>query len=321
MTRSYMGYVSSLTQNTSYAYADATVQTTTYTTAGTHTFNVPTGVDYVIANMIGGGGGTQQGATAGGQGGTSQVQFAAGTITALGGLPIGTTDTSSATVVINEAGNEFGAGSRLTKSGSAVVQVVGGQGAFVRCGGAVTAGGTLTVVVGAGGTAGTNGSAGRAGCVVLEYGAGWKRRVEVFKTTGTYTPATGVTYATAFIRGGGGGAGHGDGGGGDGSSSSVAFAAGTQTALGGQGDAIGRPTPTFIARRGAQDNSSQGAYSQYAASGFASRAIGENGQLLVVSGTVTPGTGITVTVGAGGTTEGGIASAGSGLVWIEYYAP
>jgi hypothetical protein len=321
MSRGLFGYVSGGDTVTAYAYADTVISTTVYSTAGTHTFTVPTGVDYVIANIIGGGGGTQQGATAGGQGGTSSVAFTAGTITALGGLPIGTTDTSSTNVVINESGNRFGAGARLTKTGSAAVRVQGGDGAFIRCGGVVTPGQSLTVVVGAGGTAGTNGAAGRSGIVWLEYGAGSKRRCELFKTTGTFTPPSGVTSATAYIFGGGGGAGHGDGGGSDGSNSSVAFASGTASGLGGQGDAFGRPSPTFIARRGQADNTADGAYTQWATTTAQAWAHGERGQMLVASAAVTAGVGITVTIGAGGSSDSGTTGAGSGVVWIEYFVP
>lgn len=320
MSRGLFGYVSGTDTVTSYAYADTTITTTVYATAGTYTFNVPSGVDYVIANMIGGGGGTQHGATAGGTGGDSSVAFAAGTITAAGGLPVGTTDTSSTTVRINEAGSRYGSGGRTTKDGSSAIRVQGGDGAFIRCGGTVTPGGTLSVVVGAGGTAGTGGSAGKNGIVWLEYGAGSKRRVELFKSTGTFTPPTGVTTVTAYIKGAGGGVGHGDGGGGDGGNSSVAFSAGTQTATGGQGDYFGRPTPTFIARRGSCANGGGGAYSQWATTTATSWAHGEEGQVLITTGSVTPGTGITVTIGAGGSVDSGTA-AGSGVCWIEYFVP
>jgi hypothetical protein len=314
-----MGYVSSLTQNTSYAYADAQYQTTLFTTAGANNWTVPAGVEYVIAHMIGGGGGTQQGATAGGTGGTSSVAFAGGTVTALGGNPYGTTDTSSTNVQTNKTGVNYGDGAMMSKfGGNLVLLTMSGRGAYVVAGGAVTPGATLVVTVGAGGTAGTGGSAGKQGVVWLEYAAGGKRRIETFKTSGTFTPPTGVSYATAYMRGGGGGGGLD--GASDGGDSSVAFAGGTITAEGGSSLLTGRGTPTISVRVSGAANSGEPVRCMAATTSNYWVADGRPSDWLVASGAVTAGVGITVTVGSGGSGDAG-ATGGSGLVVMEYMLP
>jgi hypothetical protein len=297
-------------------------QVVTFTTTGSNTWNVPSNVDYVVAHMIGGGGGTGQGATAGGTGGTSQVAFAAGTITALGGSPMSTTDTSSTTVATNKTGANYGDPAITSKYGSVVTILQANRGAYVRAGGAVTPGGTLTVTVGAGGTAGTNGSAGKQGIVWLEYVPGSKRRIDIFKAGGTWTPPTGVTSAVAYVKGGGGGCGFGDGGGSDGGNSSVAFSSGTITGTGGSGQYYPRGTPAFVIRNcGGAANSGQPVIQSWGSTTNGQILAGLPAEFVMGYGTCTPGVGVTVTIGAGGAADLGASTGGSGLVIIEYNVP
>lgn len=294
-------------------------QVARFTTTGANNWTVPAGVTYVVAHMIGGGGGTHQGATAGGTGGTSSVEFASGTVTALGGNPYGTTDTSSTNTQTNKTGVNFGDGAMMSKfGGNLVLLTMSGRGAYVIAGGAVTPGATLVVNVGAGGTAGTGGSAGKQGIVWLEYAAGDKRRVETFKTSGTFTPPTGVTYATAYMRGGGGGAGLD--GASDGGDSSVAFASGTITAEGGSSLLTGRGTPTISVRVSGATNSGEPVRCMASTTSLYWISEGRASEWNVASGAVTPGVGITVTVGSGGSGDAG-ATGGSGLVVMEYLIP
>jgi len=141
--------------------------------------------------------------------------------------------------------------------------------------------------------------------------------VERFTASGTFTPPAGVTYAIAHILGGGGGVGSGAGAGGN---SSVAFASGTITATGGNSGA-------FTAYQGAGGQGVAGvANSGFGGSGIGNRGIGDegytiiggNGADVVAGGAVTPGTGITVTIGAGGVAGTNGAAGGSGYVWIEF---
>ena len=142
-------------------------------------------------------------------------------------------------------------------------------------------------------------------------------RITRFTVDGTFTPATGVTYAVAYIRAAGGGVGLASAG--TGGTSSVAFAGGTITAAGGIGANVTPGVPNVFSRAGAA-NSGQGA-----AGGVSRDAsndytwIGGNGAEIVAGGAVTPGTGIAVTVGAGGTAGSSGAAGGSGYVYIETY--
>lgn len=141
-------------------------------------------------------------------------------------------------------------------------------------------------------------------------------KVQTFKTSGTFTPPAGVTYAIAHIRGGGGGS-TGSGAAGTGGTSSVAFASGTVTALGGLGVIqSGLGTSAGVS---APDNSGAGSHSEYIWAGAAYTSWGgkqaHDGAYVVAGGDVTAGVGITVTVGNGGT---GTQTGGSGLVYIEY---
>ena len=139
--------------------------------------------------------------------------------------------------------------------------------------------------------------------------------IERFTASGTFTPATGVVYAIAYIQAGGGGVGASSGAGG---TSSVAFAAGTISATGGANSNYANAT-------GADDKTAGAANSGNAAQGVAAGGAGfmgvaQNGALITGGGVVTPATGITVTVGAGGIAGTSGAAGGSGYVFIEYYA-
>ena len=144
--------------------------------------------------------------------------------------------------------------------------------------------------------------------------------VTAFTANGTFTPPAGVTYAIAHIRAGGGGVGFGGTTAGAGGTSSVAFAGGTISATGGNFGQFTRGDDTT--KTAGATNSGQGAF------GYNGRAIttnehnatikGGDGAYIVAGGAVTPGVGITVTVGAGGTAGTSGAAGGSGYVWIEY---
>ena len=144
-------------------------------------------------------------------------------------------------------------------------------------------------------------------------------KVESFTASGTFTPPAGVTYAVATIKGGGGASGSTAGVGG---SSSVAFAAGTQTAVGGSNAtgtiiALGGVTPAVNSGLGAVTASGLWAGSPNIQIGS---LRGGDGATIVAGGVVTPGVGITVTVGAGGTAGAGTVAGGTGYVYISYMA-
>jgi hypothetical protein len=84
----------------------------------------------------------------------------------------------------------------------------------------------------------------------------------LFKSSGTFTPATGVTTVNAYIRGAGGSSNVDATSVGSGGSSSVAFAGGTVTALGGTGRVGSRGSaPAFNTGRSAANNSGDGSLS------------------------------------------------------------
>jgi len=310
----------------------------TFTTTGANNWTVPAGVTYVIANIQAGGGGARNGSSAAGSGGNSSVAFSAGTQTALGGNPCGSPSSNFKTANTNHniTPNDYGAGGKSgfydggspTGGGAFTVSVQGGRGGFLRVGGAVTEGATLVVTVGAGGTAGSNGVAGQQGIVTLEAYSGNKRRCELFTTSGTFTPPAGVTKVMATIVGGAGGMTTTDGTGTAGSSSSVAFSGGTQTALGGQltfhyrlgydqvNNMFNAKAHTGEATTYLHQSTGGGVFTQWGAF-----TEGTRGRRIVVSDTVTPSVGVTVTVGIGGNVQGTANAAASGFVNIEYEVP
>lgn len=153
---------------TSWANLGSVTNVAAFTASGTWT--VPAGVTYAIAHIRAGGGGVGRGA-AGGAGGTSSVAFAGGTVSATGGNGSG---------MYNAAGtNTSRAGQANSGLGASMTGVIagdggigpnlGGDGAYIVAGGAVTPAASITVTVGAGGTAGTDGAAGGSGYVWIEY--------------------------------------------------------------------------------------------------------------------------------------------------------
>jgi len=132
-----------------------------FTASGTWT--VPAGVTYAVAH-IRGGGGAAAGTVA--NGGNSSVAFTSGTITANGGASV--TNYSEGTQGSAGADNSGQGGFTFGGNGFGTVTVVlrGADGAEVVAGSNVTAGESITVTVGAGGT-GTR--AGGSGYVWIEY--------------------------------------------------------------------------------------------------------------------------------------------------------
>jgi len=147
---------------------------------------------------------------------------------------------------------------------------------------------------------------------------GSQTQVTAFTASGTFTPPTGVTYAVAYILAGGGSTGTASVA--AGGNSSVAFAGGTITATGGNGQT------TFITsnqqQSAGQANSGNGGATFGTGSGSVTtenaQGKAQNGALIVAGGAVTAGVGITVTVGAGGAAGTGGAAGGSGYVYVEY---
>jgi hypothetical protein len=132
---------------------------------GNGTWTAPTGVTYAIAYAIGGGGGAGDG-TSGGNGSNSTVSFPGLTLTARGGLKGSCNVIAGATAAAANSGQPAtfnGGNSRTNQPGGANASIV------VTAGAAVTPGSSYSVVVGAGGAAGTNGAAGGSGYVWIEY--------------------------------------------------------------------------------------------------------------------------------------------------------
>jgi len=317
-SRGTMGYVSGNAIEQIFVPTAVSLPTIVeFTATGATTWTVPAGVTYVVANIIGGGGGVATNVGTNAQDGTaSSVAFAAGTKTAAGGKHFSTTVSGTAASV--GVGARYGAGACAFQAGVNKF-LKGSNGAYIRTGGEVTAGGTLVVTVGAGGAAGTNGAAGTQGIVWLEYYAGNKRRIESFQSSGTFNPPSGVTTVQAFIRGAGGSSNVDGVGTAAGGNTSVAFTAGTKTALGGKPRVSFRGAgPAINGGISGADNSGDGSFSSADGSGYSSFAEGERGQEMTVQGTVAFGTGVTITIGAGVTYTG---TSGSGCVWIEYDLP
>jgi hypothetical protein len=132
------------------------------------TWTVPAGVTYAIAHIRAAGGGV--GLASAGTGGTSSVAFAGGTITAAGG--IGANVNPGIPNVFSRAGaanSGQGATGGVSRDASNDYTWIGGNGAEIVAGGAVTPAASITVTVGAGGVAGTSGAAGGSGYVWIEY--------------------------------------------------------------------------------------------------------------------------------------------------------
>jgi hypothetical protein len=139
-----------------------------FTASGTWT--VPAGVTYAIAHIRAGGGGVGTAST--GSGGNSSVAFSGGTITATGGVGInvGTGGTAARAGAANSGQGAFRSGSDDLGSGNFNNREnIGGDGAYIVAGGAVTPAASITITVGAGGVAGTNGAAGGSGYIWISY--------------------------------------------------------------------------------------------------------------------------------------------------------
>jgi len=150
---------------TSWANLGSVTNVAAFTASGTWT--VPAGVTYAIAHIRAGGGGVGLSA---GAGGTSSVAFAGGTVSATGGAAM-TDQCTSAAGARNAGATNSGNGARGRDAGTdAGFELSGQNGAYIVAGGAVTPAASITVTVGAGGTAGTpQGVAGGSGYVWIEY--------------------------------------------------------------------------------------------------------------------------------------------------------
>ena len=137
-----------------------------FTASGTWT--VPAGVTYAIAHITGGGGGV---GTNAGTGGTSSVAFASGTVSATGGSAMAREITSTAAQRYAGLANTGQGGYGVENSGAGqAFTIVGQQGAYIVHGAAVTPAASITITIGAGGTAGSpQGTAGGSGYVWIEY--------------------------------------------------------------------------------------------------------------------------------------------------------
>ena len=143
-----------------------------FTASGSWT--VPTGVTYAIAHIKGGGGGVAVGANDAGNGGSSSVAFASGTVTATGGTKAGIAGSGGNVIGdIGYAGQANSGHGALGSAGKATSASAGRaeDGALIVAGAAVTPAASITVTIGAGGTAGTAvaGAAGGSGYVWIEY--------------------------------------------------------------------------------------------------------------------------------------------------------
>lgn len=147
-----------------WANLGSVTQVEAFTASGT--FTPPAGVTYAIAHIRGGGGGI---GTSAGNGGTSSVAFAGGTISATGGLANTQATNSVNRSTAGVANSGWGALGLFDSSAVNYANQYGGNGAYIVAGGAVTAGVGITITVGAAGTAGTSGAAGGSGYVWVEY--------------------------------------------------------------------------------------------------------------------------------------------------------
>jgi len=144
---------------------------------------------------------------------------------------------------------------------------------------------------------------------------GLQKRVDLITSTGTWTAPAGVTYAIAYLVSGGGGGG--------GRSSSRGSTGGASSAFGfshngGRGGAPQTGSTVDFASLSAAANSGQpSSGAQVAASSFS--GSGQKSTIKIVGSAVTPGTGYTITIGAGGAGGADNGSGGSGYVSIEYW--
>lgn len=159
-----------------------------------------------------------------------------------------------------------------------------------------------------------------SGLIVQSVPTKGNMKVDRFTADGTWTVPAGVYYAVAHIRAGGGSTGTASAA--AGGTSSVAFASGTVSATGGNGQ-LGTSVDGNLYHSAGQANSGNGAKT-YGNDGTTDSAqmqySAQNGAYIVAGAAVTPAASITVTVGAGGVAGTNGAAGGSGYVWIEYLA-
>lgn len=204
--------MSAILTSTGVTYGDSTAQATAflgsrgsvYTSAGSYTFTIPTGITALKVTVVGGGGGTA-GATCttfpGGSGGTSSVSSGTqtiSTISATGGAGSSGVGNAIFSAGVGSGGdiNSYGAdgirvvsglsqlsGSSLSygrrsaagtlgagANGTAYADSGGGGGTAIKWLTGLTPGATLSVTVGAGGSAGANGgNTGGVGAVIFEW--------------------------------------------------------------------------------------------------------------------------------------------------------
>lgn len=156
---------------------------------------------------------------------------------------------------------------------------------------------------------------------VAASGGGGTPKTETFTASGTWTAPTGVVWANAIIQSGGGG-------GGSSNSATSGSTGGTSSAFGltPAGGTGGNDTfksgititnnyngSASVANTG---EGGQAAVSLYTSLDFSRAFDGQKGGCLTTGQAVTPGTGYTITVGAGGAGGGNGASGASGFVTI-----
>jgi hypothetical protein len=151
---------------TSWANLGSVTNVAAFTASGTWT--VPAGVTYAIAHIRAGGGGV--GSASSGNGGTSSVAFASGTVSATGGALI---DTSTTVRKVRAGATNSGQGAAIARNtndiNDGIISLSAGDGAYIVAGADVTPAASITITVGAGGTAGTSGAAGGSGYVWIEF--------------------------------------------------------------------------------------------------------------------------------------------------------
>ena len=135
---------------------------------GSGTWTVPAGVTYAIAHMLGGGGGGGGQTQSGGNGSASSVAFASGTVSALGAAGGGRSFDVTNEVPPASTANS-GRGGYSNRGGTNVVNSIGRDAQWNVAGASVTPGASISVTVGAGGIAGTDGRDGGSGYVYIEF--------------------------------------------------------------------------------------------------------------------------------------------------------
>jgi len=145
-----------------------------------------------------------------------------------------------------------------------------------------------------------------------------EKRVDLITSTGTWTAPAGVTYAIATLIGGGGA-----GGGGGAFTENRGTAGGSTSAFGfthpgGSGGQRMNTNYNILAEASQGNTGLGGGSSLLGGNSQMCGFVGHDSNPKIVGSAVTPGTGYTITIGAGGTVSNGGAG-GSGYVSIEYW--